>query len=160
MVARRALSVQAKEDDKMQWDNNFHTRCYVQNKVCSVIIDGESCTNVASTTMVKKLGMPTSKHPRAYKLQWLNDSRELWVQKQVLLSFSIGKYHYEVLCDVVPMYASHILLGEPWQFDRRGNHDSFKNRFSFMKDKKLITLVPLTPKQVYEDQVRSKKECD
>ena len=40
MVARRALSVQAKEDDEMQRDNIFHTRCHVQNKVCSVIIDG------------------------------------------------------------------------------------------------------------------------
>ena len=58
------------------------------------------------------------------------------------------------------MYASYILLGGHWQFDRRGNHDSFKNHFSFMKDKKLITLVPLTPKQVYEDQVRLKQECD
>ena len=29
-----------------------------------------------------------------------------------------------------------------------------------MKDKNLITLVTLTPKQVYEDQVRLKKECD
>ena len=56
-------------------------------------------------------------------------------------------------------YVSHILLGEPCQFDRRINHDSFKNRFSFTKDKKLITLVPLTPKQVYEDQVRLKQEC-
>ena len=62
------------------------------------------------------------------------------------MSFSIGKYHDEVLCDVVPMYASHILLGMPWQFDRRGNYGSFKNHFSFMKDKKLVTLVPLKPK--------------
>ena len=68
MVARRALSVQAKEDDEMQRDNIFHTRCHVQNKVCSVTIDGGSCTNVTSTTMVEKLGMPTSKHPRPYKL--------------------------------------------------------------------------------------------
>ena len=30
----------------------------------------------------------------------------------------------------------------------------------WMKDKKLITLVPLIPKQVYEDQVRLKQECD
>ena len=37
---------------------------------------------------------------------------------------------------------------------------SFKNCFSFMKDKKLITLVQLTPKQVYEDQVRLKQECE
>ena len=41
MVARRALSVEPKEDDEMQRDNIFHTRCHVQNKVCSVIIDGE-----------------------------------------------------------------------------------------------------------------------
>ena len=42
LVARRALSVQAKEDDKVQKENIFHTRCHVQNKVCSVIIDGGS----------------------------------------------------------------------------------------------------------------------
>ena len=76
------------------------------------------------------------------------------MQKQVLMSFSIGKYHDVVLCDVVPKYASHILLDMPWQFDRRANHDGF------MKDKKLVTLVPLTLKQVHEDQVRLKKECD
>ena len=76
------------------------------------------------------------------------------------MSFSIGKYHEEVLCDVVPMYVSHILLDMPWQFDKRANHDGLKNRFSFMKDKKLVTLVPLTPKQVYEDQVRLKQECN
>ena len=29
-----------------------------------------------------------------------------------------------------------------------------------MKDKKFVTLVPLTPKQVYEDQVRLMQECD
>ena len=146
-----SLQAVAKEEDEVQQENIFHTRCHVQNKLCSMIIDGGSCTNVASTTLVEKLGLPTSKHPRPYKLQWLNDSGELWVQKQVPLSFSIGKYHDEVFCDVVPMYVSHILLGEPWQFDWRGNHDSFKNRFSFMKDKKLITFIPLTSKQVYED---------
>ena len=40
MVARRALSMQAKGDDDVQQKNIFHTRCHVQNKVCSVIIYG------------------------------------------------------------------------------------------------------------------------
>ena len=40
MVARRVLSVQAKGDNEVQWENIFHTRCHVQNKVCSVIIYG------------------------------------------------------------------------------------------------------------------------
>ncbi|RVW76683.1 hypothetical protein CK203_047600 [Vitis vinifera] len=50
------------------------------------------------------------------------------VNKQVLVSFSIGRYKDEVLCDIVPMHAGHILLGRPWQFDRKVNHDGFKNR--------------------------------
>ena len=62
LVVRRALSMQAKEDDKVQHKNIFYTRCHMQNKVCSVIID-EGSTNVASTTMVEKLGLPTIKHP-------------------------------------------------------------------------------------------------
>jgi hypothetical protein len=44
------------------------------------------------------------------KLQWLNDSGEVKMTKQVVVPFSIGKYVDEVLCDVVPMQASHILL--------------------------------------------------
>ena len=91
LIARRALSVQAKEEDEVQWENIFHTRCHVQNKVCSVIFNGGSCTNVTSTTLVEKLRLLTSKHPRTYKFQWLNDSGELWVQKQVFLTFSIEK---------------------------------------------------------------------
>jgi hypothetical protein len=41
------------------------------------------------------------------------------VTKQVLITFAIGKYSDEILCDVVPMHASHLLLGRPWQFDRK-----------------------------------------
>ena len=160
MVARRALSVQAKEDDEMQQDNIFHTRCHVQNKVCSVIIDGGSCTNVASTTMVEKLGMATCKHPRPYKLQWLNDSGEVRVNKQLLVVFGIGKYEDEVLCDVVPMQAGHLLLGRPWQFDRKVQHDGFTNKYSFVHSQRTVTLVPLTPSQVCEDQVRLQKDSE
>ncbi|XP_059428527.1 uncharacterized protein LOC132162290 [Corylus avellana] len=111
-------------------------------------------------TLVEKLNLPTLKHSRPYKLQWLNDCEEVKVNKQVLVSFSIGKYNDEVLCDVVPMQAGHILLGRPWQFDRKVTHDGFKNRHSFVKDNKTITLVPLTPRQVYEDQLKLKREND
>ena len=49
--------------------------------------------------------MTTSKHPRPYKLQWLNDGGVVRVNKPVLISFSIGKYEDEFFCDVVPMQA-------------------------------------------------------
>ena len=56
------------------------------------------------------------------------------------------------------MHAGHILLGKPWLFDRKVNHDRFKNRHSFVKDNKTIILVSLTPRQVYEDQIKLKRE--
>ncbi|XP_031392264.1 uncharacterized protein LOC116204315 [Punica granatum] len=135
LVVLRALHVQAKEDgDDLQRENIFYTRCHVNDRVCGLIIDGGSTVNVASKLMVEKLGLSTQKHPRTYRLQWLNESGELKVTKQVLISFSIGKYHDEVLCDVIPMIASHLLLGRPWQLDRRTTYDGYKNRYSFIKD--------------------------
>ncbi|GKV23267.1 hypothetical protein SLEP1_g33016 [Rubroshorea leprosula] len=116
-----------------------------------------------STVLVEKLNLPMMKHPRPYKLQWLNDCGGIKVNKQVLVSFSIGRYKNEVLCDVVPMHAGHLLLGRPWQYDRRVRrvtHDGFKNRYSFIMEGKTITLTPLSPRQVYEDQLRVKKESE
>ena len=107
---------------------------------------------------MKILNLPTLKHPRPYKLQWLNDCGEVKVNKQVLVSFSIGRYKDEVFCDVVLMHMGRILLGRPWQFDRKVNHHGFKNKHSFVKDNKTITLVLLTPRQVYEDQMKLKRE--
>ncbi|KAM7461397.1 hypothetical protein LguiA_029518 [Lonicera macranthoides] len=90
-------------EDQSKRDNVFCTRCLVQDKACSMIIDNISCTNFASATMVDKLGLLTIKHLCPYKLRWLNFNREIRVDQQVLISFSIGKYKDEVLCDIVPM---------------------------------------------------------
>jgi hypothetical protein len=159
LVARCALNTHIKVDDtEQQRENIFHTRCHVNNKVCRMILDRGSCTNVASTILLEKLNLPTLKHSRPYKLQWLHDCGEIKVNKQVLISFSIGKYKDEVLCDIAPMHASYILLGRPWQFDRKATHDGFKNRYYFVKDSRTVTLVPLTPRQVYEDQMKLKRE--
>ena len=79
--------------------------------------------------------------------------------KRVLVSFSIGSYQDEILCDVVPMHASHLLLGRPCQYNRKVKHDGFQNRYSFFMEGTPITLVPLSPRQVYKDQVKIKKEA-
>ena len=65
LVTRRALSAQVKQGDNeaVQRDNIFHTRCHNGDKVCSVVFDGESYTNVASTEFVEKLSLPIMKHP-------------------------------------------------------------------------------------------------
>ncbi|XP_040948648.1 uncharacterized protein [Gossypium hirsutum] len=165
LVIKRSLSLQSVENEQ-QRENIFHTRCHVQGKVCSLIVDGGSCTNVASTLMVEKLGLPTTKHPQPYKLQWLNDGGELKVTKQVLVPFTIGKYSDKVLCDVVPMHAGHMLLGRPWQFDRKATHDGFTNRYTFKFEGKNVTLVPMTPRQqsvlvlMYKETLLNTNELD
>ena len=90
----------------------------------------------------------------------MNDCGELRVTKQVLIAFAIGKYFDEILCDVVPMHASHLLLGRPWQFDRKRFMMGLEIGSLIVKDSKTITLVPLFPKQVYDDQMKLKKECE
>ena len=82
------------------------------------------------------------------------------MNKKVLISFSIGKYEDKVLCDVVPMQVGHLLLGRPWQFDKKVKHDGFPNKYSFVHNQRTVTLVPLTPSQVYEDQMRLQKESE
>ena len=102
--------------------------------------------------MVEKLSLPLLKHPRPYQLQWFNDSGGIMVTHQVLVSFQISKYEDEVLCNVLPMEATHILLGRPWQFDRRVTHDCYTNKYIVPYKGKTIALVLLTPSQVLEDQ--------
>lgn len=45
------------------------------------------------------------------------------MNKRILVNLSIRRYKDEVLCDVAYMHAGHILLGRPWQYDRKEKHD-------------------------------------
>ena len=68
LVRRKALNTQRIDED-VQRENIFYTRCLVNGKVCSLIVDDGSCTNIISALMVKKLQLPTHNHPWPYKLQ-------------------------------------------------------------------------------------------
>ena len=155
LVSRRILAVY-KDEEQIQRENIFHTRCEIQGKVCSMIIDSGSCTNVISNLVVDKLGLKTIKHPEPYRLQWLNDSGEMRVNKQAKVKFNIGKYEDVVLCDIVPMHAGHILLGRPWQFDKDATHFGRENSVVFRFKGKKVKLEPLSPKEVYNDQLKEK----
>ncbi|OMO51714.1 reverse transcriptase [Corchorus capsularis] len=158
LVARRTLSAYVKEDVHNQRENLFHTRMYACGKPSSVIIDGGSCTNIASVYLVKELSLPTTKHPKPNSLGWFNDREEIKVNKQVLVSLSLGRYNDEVLCDVLPMQACHVLLGRPWQYDNKVHHDGETNKYSFVCGKHPITLIPLSPQEALKDQLKLKED--
>jgi len=111
LVVRRMLGITQKPFDESQRENIFHTRCLINDKLCSLIVDGGSFTNMSRTRVMDKLGLPIISHTKPYKLKWLSEVGEIIVNKQVLIAFSIGKYKDEVLCDVVPMESTHILFG-------------------------------------------------
>ncbi|RDX81327.1 hypothetical protein CR513_38020, partial [Mucuna pruriens] len=93
--------------------------------LCSIIIDEGSCVNVASERLLEKLALPILVHPRPYRLQWLSEHIKLVLNRQVEVAFTLGSYEDKVLCDVVPMEATHLLSG---------------------------CLKPLSPKETQEDQ--------
>ncbi|KAD3641639.1 hypothetical protein E3N88_30863 [Mikania micrantha] len=144
---RRTLSTNpapAVEDDLWLRHNIFRTKCTVRDKVCTIIIDGGSCENMVATVMVEKLGLKVDPHPEPYQLTWLKKGNMVKVNQRCLIPFSIGnKYRDEVWCEVIPMDACHILLGRPWQYDRRIIHDGFLNMYTFKKDGTHIRLAPL-----------------
>nr|GEX10861.1 putative reverse transcriptase domain-containing protein [Tanacetum cinerariifolium] len=147
LVVQRVLSatVDKTVDDTLWLRNNiFRTKCTTKGKVCTVIIDGGSYDNMVAKTMVDKLELPVQDHPEPYQLTWLKKGNVVRVTQRCLVHFLIGnKYTDELWCEVIPMDACHLLLGRPWQYDRRTKHDGFRNTYSFSKDGLNNVLTPL-----------------
>ena len=72
------------------------------------------------------------------------------MNEQCNVEFQFGTYKDEILCDIMPMNVCHILLGRPWQYDKKVVHDGRKNTYSLEKDGKRHTLSPLQDEIVQE----------
>ena len=144
LMVRRQLGQVPKELAPSQRQNLFHGGCLINDKKCPFIIDSGNCVNMASPRVVDKFGLKTIPHAKAYKLSWLKEE-EIKVTKQVLINFSIGNFRDVVLCDIVPMEANHILLGRPWQFDRKVVYDGHANTYVFFSLGKKFIILPLPP---------------
>ncbi|GJU76537.1 transposon ty3-I gag-pol polyprotein [Tanacetum coccineum] len=77
LVIRRNLNMVQVKDDEWLRNNIFYTRCTCIGKVCNVIIDGGSCSNVVATSMVEKLQLKMEDHPRPYNIHWIKKGNEV-----------------------------------------------------------------------------------
>ena len=128
LVLNKVLLKPAKEmAEQNQRKALFRTVCKSHGKCCKLIIDSESTDNLVATEMVEKLGLKRLKHPTSYKVSWLQKGHQLLVDEQCEVEFHIGKYQDKVVCDIMPMDVCHILLGRPWQYDRKVTHDGKTN---------------------------------
>ena len=113
--------------------------------MCDLLFDGGSESNCVSLDLVTDLNLKTRPHPHPYKLKWLNNKASRFVKKRCLIQFAIGSFKDKVLCDVLDMTACHVLLGRPWQHDKRTLHNGNTNVYTLRHEGKLKALTPLPP---------------
>jgi len=99
---------------KGQRSSIFESECSIKDKVCKLIIDGGSFTNVVSSDVVQALSLSTWRLPMPRYMQWMNQSGTLKITHRARVKFSMGNYVDSVDCNVVPMNACHLLLSSPW----------------------------------------------
>ena len=82
------------------------------------------------------------------------------VNQQVKVHFYIGIYKEEVICDIVPMEARHILLGRSWKFNRKIIYNVLTNEITLTHLGTKFVLHPQTPSRVAKDQLTMKDKRD
>lgn len=121
----------------------FRTRCTINGKVCSVIIDSGSSENMVSQKLVSTLQLKVDPHPHPFKVSWIRKGGEATVSFVCTVPLSIGnQYRDQIVYDVLDMDACHILLSRPWQFDLQTIHKGRDNTYEFSWMGKRIILLP------------------
>ena len=113
---------------------------------------------MASKELIDKLQIPTEEHRNPYSLQWLRPNDEVAALRQAFISFLIGPYHGEVICDVLPMDACHLLLERPWLYDNDIIYDGYANTYSLNHNVKNPTSAPLPPPKPHKAKLRKKNK--
>jgi len=127
--------------------------------MCSSVVDRNYWIIMASITMVEKFQLSVLEHSKPYILYSLENSEfkdmaDVLVTKQVRVSFILGDIEDEVLCDVVPSKTKDLLLGRPWQHQRRAKYDRHTKVYTFSFKTRQITLAH---DQVDQDQIIKKE---
>ena len=166
LVVRRNFHTTPQVKSSNKKENIFQTKCKVEDKICDLIIDDGSDSNCVSLDLVCELNLKTKPHPHPYQLKLLDSKASGSMSKQCLIGFFIRSYKDKVLCEVLEMSAYHVLLGRPWQYDRKTTHDRFANIYTIRHEGKLKDLIPLSPHKTIPPPTKkpihfiSRKGCD
>jgi hypothetical protein len=150
MMRKILLKPEREVENPVQRNSLFITAFKTNDRVCKVIVDSGSTDNLVSTKMVENLELETVAHPSPYKVLWLQKGHQVTITKQCLDEFKIGGYNNEILCDVIPMYVYHNLLGRPWKYDKNVIHDGIKNIYTLENNGRTHMLLPIEDKKVKE----------
>lgn len=143
LVVRHSCAAPRRQDNMWLCTNIFKSTCIIKDRLCTFVIDSGSCPNVISEEAVAKLGLTREPHPAPYTLGWLDERVNIRITHRALVAFSIGELYKDcTYCDIAPMDISHLLLGRPWEFDRKIIHDGALNTYTFYWEAHKIVLLP------------------
>ena len=104
LVLRRSCLAPRSDMEFPQRKRLFQSRCTINGKVCTFVIDSGSTENVIAADAVQKLDLKDEPHRSPYKLAWLQQDHDLIITRHVFVSFYVGPYYKdEVYCDIAPM---------------------------------------------------------
>ena len=113
----------------------FIVKMQVKTTLVDAVIDSGSQKNLISQSLVKSLGLTTSKHPCPYPLGWIQKEGGLDIVHQCRFKFALDEqYLDEFTCDVVPLDVCHVMLGSPYLWDRDAVLYQREQKYSFVKD--------------------------
>jgi hypothetical protein len=97
---------------------------WVKGAMIHFIVDSSSQKNLISAEVVKRLDLSMTPHPQTYTIGWLHRGRDLRVNQQCRLPYNIKPFKDEVLCDIAPLEACDVLLGQQYLWKRHAMYES------------------------------------
>ncbi|XP_031492064.1 uncharacterized protein LOC116258802 [Nymphaea colorata] len=142
-----ALSLMARSDtvistaEEEHAEELFTIKIQVKNEVIGTIFDTGSQKNLISSSLVKRLGLVTTPHPRPYPLGWIIKDVGQRVDRQCKVKFAItSRFIDEVICDVVPLDVCQVVLGSPYLWLRDGHYHRRAQEYELTKDGKQFVI--------------------
>jgi hypothetical protein len=90
--------------DRGQRWSLFQTQCMINDKACTLMVNGVSyCNGISKAVVATRI--PEPKH-----VTWLNSCGMLKVTHKVHMPFTVGEYVDEVECDVLPLEVCGVYL--------------------------------------------------
>jgi hypothetical protein len=132
-------------DKPEEGEHLFHSQMWVKGTPLHFIIDRGSHKNLNSAEVVKRLALPTTSHPQAYTIGWLNQGSDLRIIQQGRLLYDIKPFKDEVLCDVSPLKVCDVILVQPYLWKRHTVYESMPHSVIITLKKKLYRIPEAVP---------------
>lgn len=107
----------------------------MKQKVIDAIIDTISQKNLISTSLVQRLGLETTPHPKLYPLGWIHKDVEMMIIRWCIFKFAItNKYIDEVTCEMVPFDICQVIFRSPYLWDQEVIFYCRPQQYMFLKE--------------------------